>query len=438
MTVKEDLRSFGAKFKLDSHHNIERFGITFIAITSIMVLLLTAAFVSAQNRGRQLLDDQALYVSSFTTSRTNLSGEVPGIFVSPERDRALVLMKFKSPTDVSSDASSYQGFITGSNADLGQTRIEEEIRGEIIVFGSSGYLGVVLETDQSFPQQILSLTMRANSELVYEKGDANIRKDLRDDKSFLEYDQWRIYFNPGGAQAQVVEALASPKLNVGAMYAELVTAPAETKVRDAMNEVLLQMRADLERIDAYETELGVTSSLDGDKLVNPRGDNPQEALIPIAGDEIVGGVDQEAQSDDGSTLSLRTEWVNPRGFDFDWRNGSVYEGYLDEVVPMGQKYGEYLAARSEQDGGTFNASDIVWSLSDGRLLVDAVNTSTATVMQPLVTLRTNLESAYSQYFKDKSDYQVKYPLELLSLEITLRNVETTYSVNSDADAVLVY
>ena len=62
----------------------------------------------------------------------------------------------------------------------------------------------------------------------------------------------------------------------------------------------------------------------------------------------------------------------------------------------------------------------------------------ATVLAPLTDLRTNLETAYQTYYKDKLVYQVDLPTDLLDLEVMLRTVESTYSMNDGEAALLVY
>ena len=53
------------------------------------------------------------------------------------------------------------------------------------MFGSTGYMGVVLDSDVPFEQQILNLTLRAKSELVYNEGTGKLRKDLEGVDSFI-------------------------------------------------------------------------------------------------------------------------------------------------------------------------------------------------------------------------------------------------------------
>lgn len=444
MGLADSAKGLGKKFKLDSHHAIERFGVIFSVLFVIGSVLLGSTMFSAWTNTRAALDERALYVTSFTTSRTQVQGEVSGLYVNPERNRAMVMMKFDDPTQVSSTASSYKAFLTGSSPDLRQEPLKTQVAAQIVVFGATGYMGVVFDSNKPFPQQVYNLTMRSNSELVYPKGDPRIRKDLRDDSSFLAHDQWRLYFNPGAQGATVVQSLSGRTLDVGAVYAEVVTAGLEAPIRQQLEEQLELMRTNLNRVQEFEEALGRTSTLDGDFLVPPRGETPQPTLIPIAGDKIVG--DPATVDKDGnpvpSTLELETDWVAPDGFDFDWRSGSVKEGYLADLVPAGERYGTWLTAKAQMGANAtrdqrFNSSRIEWALTDGTLLKDHISSRTAG-MTEVVALQGNLNKAYDDYWRSKETYQVKLPMQLLELEVAQRSVEQSFSVNNDEDVVYFY
>lgn len=439
MGMKDSAKALGGRLKLDSHHAIERFGIIFTALSTLLVLVLVGSGFSAVQNNSAKLDSTPLYVSQFTTSKTGLNGDVTGVYVSSDRTTAMVMMQFDDVASISTDANSYQTFLTGSNTDLGQSRIEGSVTGRVVVFGSTGYMAVLLESSQPFAQQILNLTVRATDELVYATGDTRVRDDLKDDNSFAQHDQWRIYFNPGASKAVTVPALDAPTFDAGSVYASVVTAPEEEEIRANMFDQLGTMRADLARIQSYEDEIGRTSSLDGDFLVPVRGDDPQAAVISIAGDVVVDRTTGKPATAETSTkdMELKTDWVSPNGFQFDWQDGSVYEGYLSSIVPTGTKFGTYLAERAQAKNTTgFDKGKIVWTLTDGTLLADS--TDAATVLAPLTDLRTNLETAYQTYYNDKLVYQVDLPTDLLDLEVTLRTVESTYSMNDGEAALLVY
>lgn len=431
MGMKDRVKGITMALRLDSHHAIERFGVFFLAIVASFALIAASASASSVANQAAALDSKTLYTPAFTTSRTQLAGDVAGVYVSSDRTRSMLLMHFKDTATVSTNAAKYQAFLSGSTRELSSQPLKSDLTGQIVVFGSTGYMAVVLDSDRPFEQQILNLTMRANSELVYRPEQARkLREDLAGQKSFTEFDQWRVYFNPGASGATVAKALDASEFDAGSVYAELVIAPQESEARSSLDEQLAQMQVDLSRIEEYESEA---------KRVNVDGvliDLP-EAPDSIAGDRITG---KPSVGETSSTLELQTDWVSPRGFGFDWRSGSVEDGYLADVVPDGDSYVSWLAEKAAlsktDENGSLNANDIQWTLSNGRLLKDYSQNDTA--MKPLFEIRNALSQAYQDYYQHKVKYQVDAYAALIELEIDLRNVRDGASENTAPDAFATY
>ncbi|ROR75967.1 hypothetical protein SAMN06295974_3698 [Plantibacter flavus] len=431
MSFKDSAKGVATALRLDSHHAIERFGVFFGALVLTSVLIFSGASVSAVTNVNAQMDSRTLYTPSFATSKTQLAGDVDGVFVNSDRTRAMVLMRFKDASSVSANAQKYQAFLTGSSVDLVDQALKTDITGQIVVFGSTGYMAMVLDSSGPFQQQILNLTMRANSELVYKPSEQRkVREDLKGQSTFSEFDQWRLFFNPGASGATKSEALDAPTFDAGAVYSELVVASEEKTIRAAMDEELNVMRADLARIGEYEAE-SRRVSVDGVFLTAP------VAPAQIAGDVVTG---EPGIGDTESTLALETEWVSPRGYDFDWRAGSVTKGYLGDLVDEGESYVTYLAdkasAGKDADSQGVRVNDIEWQLSNGRLLKDYGTSDRA--MQPLFEIRNGLSQAYQDYYKHKLDYQTKSYTDLLDLEVGLLNVRAGASNNSSQKALFTY
>ena len=433
MSVKETITTYAKKMKLGPHHAIERFGVMTACFTVTFAMLLVSTIASAVANNRSQLDETALYTASFTTSRTQLSGGVEGIYTSGDRTRALVLMRFRdtSSGSFSADAANYQAFLTGTNERLDTQALSTNITGSIVVFGSTGYLGVVLDSDAPFEQQIMSLTLRANSELVYaEEAGRNLRDDLSDDGTFAEFDQWRIILNAGASGTEEASSLESTRVDPAAIYYELVVAEQEEEIRAEMDEQLLQMRALLNRIAEYDGEMN---------RINVEGVfiEPPEVPVQIAGDSVIG---QEAEGEDESTLELETDWVHPRGFDFDWRSGSVEEGYLDSIMPADEpSFVTFLndkARAEDEESSMLSANDLEWLLTDGNDLKEYGQSNQS--MKPLRDIMNNTTQAYQDYQRLKNSYQIDSYSDLLELEVMLRGVDSAGSVNADEEVLLTY
>lgn len=428
MAIQDSAKAFGARFKLDSHHAIERFGVIFGAIVVSCVVIFSATGVSAFANNQEALSSKALYTPTFSTSKTGIGGEVPGVFVNAARTRAMVLMRFKDTTKVSVNAQDYRGFLTGSSRSLNQESLHTKVSGSVVVFGSTGYMGVMLDSDKPFDPQVMNLTMRSNTELVYKEGGASTDKDLPADGSFQKFDQWRVFFNPGGSEATVSPALDAPKEDVGAIFNEVVVAAQEKTIRDTMDGQLALMQTDLNRINDATAELGRTSADSGRlRLVAPQV--PKQ----ISGDVVEG---KARIGDTASTLKLKTGVVLPTGYNFDWRGGSVMGGYLKGLISDGSGYVSYLATRAKEPRDEFRINEMKWTLNDGSDLKSDYNGTTT--VKPLTDIMNKLTQAYQDYYKDKSTYQIDQYKQLLDLEVSLRNVESNSTTNSSKEAMVTY
>lgn len=429
MGMKDTAKALGTRFKLDSHHAIERFGVLFAVTVLSCLTIFSATAVSAFSNNRETLSATALYTPTFVTSKTQISGDVPGIFVNEDRTRAMVLMHFADTSQVSVNAEDYRAFLTGSTKDLNSQDLKTEVNGSIYVFGSTGYMGVLLDSDEPFSPQIMDLTMRSDSELVYKEEAATADQDLATDSTFQKYDQWRVFFNPGGSEATVSAALGTDQVDVGAIFNEVVVAAEEKQVRASLDAQLALMKTDLNRISDATAELERTSADGGTLRLLP-----PEVPASIAGD-VIEGAAQTGETE--STLDLQTDYVMALGYDFDWRGGNVREGYLKDLIPAGSNYVSYLAERADEEPEEFRVNQIRWMLDDGTDLQRDYASSSGTV-KPLTDIMNKLSTAYQDYYSHKQTYQVDLHNDLLDLEVNLRNVESNFTQNGSEEAVLTY
>ncbi|MDN5745465.1 MAG: hypothetical protein L0H31_10130, partial [Nocardioidaceae bacterium] len=168
MGFKDKATAVGKKFKLDSHHTMERFALLCGVFALSFVTVMSGTAFSSWQSGREVLADTALYNQTFTTSKTQLSGDVDGVYTNELGDKALVVMHFEESAQISYSAADYQAFLLGSNESLGTDVVGTQgIKASFHVFGSTGYMAVLLEADEPFDQQVLNLTMRANAEMSF-------------------------------------------------------------------------------------------------------------------------------------------------------------------------------------------------------------------------------------------------------------------------------
>lgn len=444
MDIKDRAAAIRKRLRLDSHHSAERFGVIVSALGVTGLVLVGTSGGSAYMADRSELADQSIYTSTFTASKTGLSGEVEGLYDNAAGNKVLILMKFDEAAAISYNAEDYQAFLMGAGMDMSTEDLQTEgLEGSFYVMGSTGYVGVLLEADEPFAQQIMNLTMRANTELTRPEED-EAAAELSDeevalrggDSSFDQYDQWRLFVNPGAEGVEEIPAMEAAQFDPGRAYYDIVVKEQEDGLRSELDSQLDLMRADLQRVNAYSDDLA-TTKVDGLFL------RPPSVPSYIDGDEVVGQSAQESE-DGNSTLALRTDGVAAGGFDFDWRSGDVYDGYLENLVPEGQSVSEFLNERNEDaaeaqsssapstddESGPGTVSQMQWRLSDGSSLTEDYDTS-ARSMQPLFTVMNNLSGAYDSYSTNKTAYQTDLLSELLSLDVEVRSVESNSSVNDD-------
>ncbi|WP_405829085.1 MULTISPECIES: hypothetical protein [unclassified Streptomyces] len=427
MGIKDKALAFSRKFKLDSHHAIERFGVFFSIFAVTGAISIGASGVSAYQAERDSLSQTALYTRDFRTSKTNLEGTVDGVYTNESGNKALVMMHFSPTAQISYNAADYRAFLLGSDTSLNSEPVSTSgIKGSLYAFGSTGYIGVLLNADRPFDRQVLNLTVRANAELTAPGAEQKQSGKLAGDETFSKYDQWRVFFNPGASGVQKIAALNAPTFDPAQAYYGVALKGKETEARNALDQKLVEMRANLTQIRSYTSDLQ-TTKIDGLFL------RPPTVPASIATDKITGVSAAEAK-DGVPTLALQTKHVAPGGFDLNWRTGNVYDGYLDALTPAGQSYAQFFTKKRDEgsDPTSQQVSDMQWILSDGTSLTKDYQSSDVT-MRPLMNIMNNLSQAYQNYSRNKSKYQSDLSLDLLRLDVSLRDVQSNSTIRDDKD-----
>lgn len=422
-----------AIIRKSKYYRIEQFGFVFMILAFMLCLTMAMGFVHNYNADKNLLTDRAIYTKAFETSRTNISGEVQDIFVSKDRTRAFLLMKFDDVDAVSTNAKNYQAFLTATNKNMGDEDLLGHPSGGFYVFGSSGYFGMYLVDEEGFKPQILNLTVRANSELVPVE---NINSEIKDE-SFLENDQFRVYFNPGAKKAKVSRVLSSEDFDVFDLYEEVAVRDREKEARGEVNKQLDVMRTALNAANEYKTRLE-TISVDGKSVA------PAEPPESIRGDKVSiidNKTDKEVTAPSDKThLEFKTVYVMPGGFDFDWYHGSIRDGYMDRLRQPGETYSEFLIRKGKEvQTESLGLNDIHWYFTDGtpietENLEDQDIGNLATVNKTIQLLL----DKWADYANEKTVYQTRTLRKLIDLEYEARNVEENYTTNTSDKVLICY
>ena len=424
MAFVDKARALSTKLKLGPHFAMERFAAMVGVFVVLGALIMGGGLAKSIEANQIQVGTTAVYRPMFETSKTKVSGEVVDLYTSQDRTRAFLLMKFNEIGKVSTDANTYQAFITGLSPSGVSERLKSNPSGSVYVFGNTGYMGLYMVDAEGFDQQIISLTMRANSELVVPGDDIEA---VDGDDSFVKNDQWRLLINPGAEGTTHTPALDNPEMDAASLYNETVVSTQEKEIRETLDKDLVEMRTSLSQIDEYTRRL-IETKVDGLSVVPPKV--PEQ----IAGDRVEG---EPGTPEKESTLRLETDHVINSGFNFDWRSGSVSDGYLSDVVPPGRGDLEYLVEKSKQKDESVRVNMEDWKFSNGALLTDYAGTD-APAMSTVNETVSLLTGAYDEYYRQKVNYQTKDLRSLLMLEMDLKDMRQNVTINSDENVLLQY
>lgn len=406
------------KLKLDKHHRIERFGVMLLTLSILMSGLLASIVVKKTKDDALALSVRAMYTTHFTTSVTGISGDVVDVYRSDDGTRIFVLLKFSDAAKISTDADTYQLFLTGSTINMKQQSLANNPSGSIYSFGSTGYVGLYLTDDSGFPKQIYDLVVRCNRQITQNEYSTTSAKP-DEDESFLKYDQFRIYFNPGGDKASQVDCLNGSVLKASDVYNELIIGPKEKDVRDTLAKNLKTMQTDLTAIKEYTERLN------------------REGVTPVAAPELVSGDSVISVKDD--ILHLKTDHVIATGYDFEWRNKHINTGgYIDQLMEDGEDYNAFFTRKNaEVNAISFSTSAVEWERTDGTTY-DSTGSSDADTNAAINNDISLLTTAWQTYYNDKSTYQCKSLKALLLLDVESKDAATNYTVRSEDGTLTKY
>lgn len=395
-----------------SHYKMERFGVTFLALCLLLGTSVGLIVHKHSEDQKQQLGTQVSYTTQFVMSRSRATGTVESVNVSKDGTRCLVFLKWDDTTNVSTVASDYQMFLTGTDLKLTRQDLLCSPAGSVYVLGNSGYMALYLVDQNGFPSQIVDLVLRSNNDFLSPEG---VIPDSRGDGSFETYDQARIYFNPGGADRTTLSCLEDDSMTADSIYNSVVSEPAEANIKKQMEEALAAMKQAQAQIASAE------NTLMDMQITIP------DAPYLIAGDTI-------ETAEDG-TMELVSGIRLAGGYDFDWRNLDLKTGYLDTVLEEeGAGSARDLAQKKsdEVDALPFETSSLQWYSADGTQISVSQTSSDMSQAEVLTNKAiTSLINAWTAFYEAKVEYQVTLPSQLLELEIMANDITAHYSVNSE-------
>lgn len=414
------------KLKLGPHYRMERFSLMFGLLMVSLLVVTGMCFVAHVQTQNNTIGEQAIYSTEFQTSRTGVSGKVVNVYSSEDRTKAFLLLQFDDTSMMSTNANNYQMFLTGASVEQNKQTLDGIPSGSVYMFGNTGYMGVYLVNKDGFGPQILDLVVRCNSELQTQESQ-DVDKEV-EDKSFVDHDQFRVYFNPGASKAEHLACLDSNKApSVSDFYNEAVIVPQEEKLHETLTKQVDQLRVDLNKIDEYA------------ERVENAGINLPATPDIIAGDKVV-------TNEDG-TYTYKPATVVPGGYDLDWQNHSVVDGFLDDLIAEtdtpNMTVDQFFAmmareANGDATGNQLDTNRIEWTLNDGTALSSLSGGSSASRYTKYTEMCNDLTSAWRTYYNAKVTYQRDTLGSLLDLEVDKDSVLTGSSINTSENVLQCY
>lgn len=435
--------------KFGPHYAIERFGVMFLSLSLAMIILVSAIFSTKIKYDRRALSGIARYTYGFSMSLSGATGVVQGVYTNEAHTRCFLLLKFSDMTNIPVKADKYRLFLSGCDKNQYYKKIKSNPDAMIYQFGSTGYMGIYLYTATPFPSQILNLYLRATERFV-DIGNTGVGYG---DETFSEYDQARIYFNPGGTYALKAKFLEEDDFTIFDIYEELVSRPSEISIRNQLNDDLKQMKNQLLLINEYRSRVvddGLTapetpSAIANDRIYAKTIDSSfsSEELKWSIKQNVWYDSDENRFGENQVRLYLDAKVVEPGGYNFNWQDSQIKKGYLEALTQSNNlaDWKSYLDSHTnDASKSTYSVDNVKWTYTDGTIfvpdVVDELYGSTSKA-QTLSNEVQQLITAWDTFQSVKTKYQTVDLAALLQLEYDIRDIETSYTINANESGYLL-
>lgn len=428
--------------RFGSHYAIERFGVIFVSLMTCMCILIGFIFSNKIRADHKILTGQAIYTQSFTMSLSGDSCSIKGLYVSDDLTKCYIPLQFSSMDGVPMDANGYEVFVTGSDTSAGKQELQSHPEGRLYVFGDTGLCGLYLYNPGGFPSQIMAISLQAKQYSGANAGSG-------------EKNVGRFFVNPGGTFATHAEFLNKADWSVSDMYEETEARNYERVIRNNLRNTLLDMRNQrlvisdsLNRLEQYSImRPDLPEQVAGDKIygICPDDSDSSELEWSTQINAWFNPEDQNEQyTDDYVHLYLNPKYVLSGGYNFNWQNRHVRDGFLKELTGSDSvtDWDTYFdKIESDVSDDEMDLSEMKYYYTNGKefLKRGASEDDGATSRETNIanTIK-KLEDACTAYYMDKATYQRDLLSELLKTEAKVYDITENYTCNTGDDDPLMY
>lgn len=411
------------------HFQIQIFGIATVLVIAVFCLNLLTIVIKHDKAVDEFHRTNIAYTDSFTMSLSGTKGNLKYVFTNADRTQCFLLLRMNNMDVVSLNANDYQVLIT--NADFNgkykgfkKNSGESKMTGDIYVFGSTGFIGIYLESPEAFTNSLKWLTLRC-----YNSATTNKDSYVRYASSDYEYDQGHIFFNPGAENRLVVDFLENHKpgepFDPTLIYQQVFTVFEEKTQRQGILDFYTSLNNSMAKISSHYSRLVDTYNVDmGDLPDYVKGDYFKDIEITDAQGNVVHTYNK-----------FMPATVVPGGIEYDWYIGNVIDGYYKNVPNTnGLSINDYLGENVRKNE---KAAEIDWEyvdfyFKDGTKVPvgeDNISTYDKSVIDELELY----EKAIDEYLELKTTYQQVQLPDLLRLERDSTSAISFYSVNNSTE-----
>lgn len=445
------LRTGLAGFFTNPHYKMERFA----AMVLVFVLLLGSIFgycMKQRYDANQItLGAQSLYTGTTYFSLTGEEVSVVGGYRDTNFTKYMFLLKAPSMTNLPSEASKYQMFLTSGNP---KSKLTCDPKGSIYVFGNTGYIGLYFYDASGFGSNLYKVTLR-NTDMMVEGNKETAAYYYPDagDSSFSNFNQCRVIANFAGTAAPVADFLNAESFTANDVYTELVLETGSRSTRETLNQQLYTMNIAMETINNYKERLDnfgmvvpdLPVAIAGDQIVNQKAlteANPTEFTASMLSnrshvnddyDVTVDVEDEEYATND--QLYLVTDYVFPGGVQYNYQDVKISDHVLDALKPEDINYRQWKQGKTIE-GNTYAVSSprFTWRYKDGKTFVPDENTKAVQIQSDI----TVYETAVNAMFSAKKQFQTETLYLLLEIDNANRGISDLFSVEASDNTLLLY
>lgn len=441
--------------KFGSHYAMERFGILFVSLFLCMCLLLASITARKVKSDRRTLSGRAQYTVSMNTSLSNSVGSVHGVYTDRDHTKCFVLWHFDDMSSLPLKSDDYHFYLRGLDSFNNPQKLDVRPTCTFYVFGSTGYMGMYLYRAGGFESQIYQLTMRSMKN-ISGQSKADQGAAASDAEMYNRYDMCDIFFNPGGSYANRAGFLERDDWSPFDVYGEIIVSPQESNICSMLKQDLIDMNRCRVQWESYAdrlTDLGVISSDAPEQIRDDRVYAYETSKLTSGPEELHWSTVESAWMNDDKTVArtnskvtlfMDTNYVVPKGFNFEWQNVGIRSGYLASLTGSTdlRVWAEYVAgirAESTYDSFSSDLSNVRWYYSSGAEVdMDALSSVTAIDNDRLIASTISMiENNWSNYYELKRKYQTEHLPMLLDLERDVHSVENSYSVSYDDNGSMI-